>query len=151
MARLVPVEGVPRLHTTPLAVVSVRDARVEVEADDINERRVSLVFQPYQALLVTTSDCFDPPGPMTPGVVVEVLQSEWVQKLKTQQARIDETATFMERARHFILPLQDDFAEVVAWSIKFEFVELGDGEGADRQHAQLPSRRHRSTSSSIEA
>jgi hypothetical protein len=30
---------------------------------------------------------------------------------------VDETGTFMGKARHFILPLQDDFLEVVAWDI----------------------------------
>ncbi len=95
-----------------------------MEVDNVDEGRVRLVFQPYQAVKVTTADCFVAPGDaqLVPNTVLEVLESNWVRSLRSRQERIDETAAFMDRARHFIVPLQDEFAEVVAWDVTWEEV-----------------------------
>jgi hypothetical protein len=124
MKALVPVDGLPLLHTTPLGVVVIRDNRVEIEVDDRDERRIQLLFSPYQAVRVTTFDCFEPLGsdPFPLGTVVEVMESEWMTELRASLRKSDATASFMDKARHFIVPLQDDFAEVVAWEMKWEAV-----------------------------
>jgi len=117
--RFVTVPGIPRLHTTPLAAIQIKNSRVVVEVDDEFESRFALVFEPYQAVRVTTADCYA----LTEGVVLpsktvtEVLDSTWIAELKANLRLVDETADFMNKARHFILPLQDDFLEVAAWNI----------------------------------
>ncbi len=116
------VEGIPRLHTTPLAKVVVECPRVVVELDDEEKKRFRLLFEPYQAVRVVTEDCFYPPEGLTvvPNTVVEVKESPWVQELRENLSHVDHTATFLEKARHYLLPLQDDFLEVVAWKVSYE-------------------------------
>ncbi len=122
MARFVPLSNVPRLHTTPLARIHVADGRIVIEADGEQERRVRFVCEPYQAMRVVTSDCFEVPEGLTirSGVVIEVFDSEWLATLSDALRRNDYTATFMQKARHFLFPLQDDFVEVVAWDVRCE-------------------------------
>jgi hypothetical protein len=122
MKALVPVANIPQLHTTPLAAISVRDSEVRIEVDDADENRGVLVFGTYQAVRVTTADCFDPPDDLSglPTVAMEVVQSGWIEDLRSVLRRSDESATFLDNARHFVVPLQDDFAEVVAWDIRWE-------------------------------
>ncbi|PYS72975.1 MAG: hypothetical protein DMF69_06175 [Acidobacteria bacterium] len=114
-----PVQNVPRLHTTPLASVRVKDSQVIVDVDDEREKRFSVVFKPYQAMRMITADCFAMPddAAILSNTVMEVLDSSWIGELTKGLKRVDETAKFMDQARHFILPLQDDFLEVVAWNI----------------------------------
>jgi hypothetical protein len=120
--KFVRIPQIPRLHSTPLATVRVENARVIVEADDEQEKRVRFVFSPYQAVHVTTADCFSvPKGQMLePGWVVEVIESPRLAELKAALKRMDSTANFMNKARHFLIPAQDDYIEVVAWSVKVE-------------------------------
>jgi hypothetical protein len=117
-----PVPGLPKLHTTPLAIVKADGIRVTVSLDDEFEKRIVLKFEPYQAVRVVTADCFSLPQAHTiiPQTVVEIRDSLWVQELKSVLKRVDHTATFMEKARHFLIPAQDEFIEVVAWEIKWE-------------------------------
>jgi hypothetical protein len=116
---IVPVQNIPRLHTTPLASVQVKDSQVIADVDDELEKRFRLVFKPYQAMRMMTADCYHLPGRATllPNTVMEVLESSWIADLIKNLKQVDETATFLRKARHFILPLQDDFLEVVAWNI----------------------------------
>ncbi len=117
--RTVELQELLKLNTTPLAVVRIENSSVIVEADDEQEQRIRFIMRPYQALRMTTADCFMVPEgvAMRPNRVVEVLDSVWLQELKRNLSVVDATATFMSKARHFIFPLQDDFLEVVAWGI----------------------------------
>jgi hypothetical protein len=98
---------------------------VVIEVDDEHERRFRLLFEPYQALRVVTEDCFDTPDGLAiiPQTVVEVKDSRWVHELQSILARGDHQATFLTKARHFLLPLQDDFLEIVAWNVRCEAIE----------------------------
>ena len=113
------VQNLPRLHTTPLPSIRIEESRVVVDLDDEFERRFQLVFQPYQGVRIITTDCFQVPTGMAemPKAVVEILDSEWITDLKRNLKQTDETANFMEKSRHFIVPLQDKFLEVIAWSV----------------------------------
>lgn len=124
---IVSVDGLPQIHGTPLARVSISGLRVSIEVDDDSEGRMRLIFEPYQAVRVTTADCFEPPGDLSRATsrVVEVVKSSWVEALRRSQRVIDETATFLDKSRHFLVPLQDEFAEVVAWDVRFERLEHG--------------------------
>jgi len=117
--RLKAVRECPRLNSTPLARVEIGSAKVVVEADDIDERRWRFVFSPFQAVRVVTADCFETPGGLMldPHTVVEVVDSPWIAELRASLVRIDQGASFMDRAHHYLLPAQDDFIEVVAWSV----------------------------------
>lgn len=121
----VAVAGLPAIHTTPLARIVVENSKAIVELDDLNERRVRLIFWPYQAVRIITADCFESSqeDSLLPNVVSERRSSPWIQKLLERQRRIDATARFMEKARHFLVPLQDDFLEVIAWDVAWEVVE----------------------------
>ncbi|MGC2659893.1 MAG: hypothetical protein WA324_18195 [Bryobacteraceae bacterium] len=123
----VPVPDIPRLHTTPLASIRVQGSRVIAAVDDEREKRFNLVFVPYQAVRITTSDCYIPPGEVKilRGTVLEVLQSDWIDELTTNLSKVDESATFMNEARHFVVPLQDAFLEVVAWNITTSAADEG--------------------------
>jgi hypothetical protein len=116
------VQKIPQLHVTPLATLTVDGSEVIVEIDDVDEVRWSLRFAPYQAVRVTTADCFD----LKSGEVrfaqrvLELVDSDWIRSLTDVLARTDISATFMCNARHFIIPAQDDFIEVVAWDIHCE-------------------------------
>lgn len=92
-----------------------------MEVDDEEERRIRFTFQPYQAVRVVTADCYSPPAALwiEPQVISEVFDSEWIDQLQRACSRVDETANFMERARHFLVPLQDEFLEIVAWDVKW--------------------------------
>lgn len=117
---IMPVQNVPRLNTTPLASIRIKDSRVIAEVDDEREARFNLIFEPYQAVKITTSDCFALPdtAEFLPNTVMEVEESDWISQLIRSVKKVDESATFMEKARHFIVPLQDDVLEVVAWGVK---------------------------------
>lgn len=116
---LIPIEKFPKLHRTPLATVSIESPKVIVELDDEFEKRFRLYFEPYQAVKVTTSDCFFMEEGMIiiPQTIVQVAESTWLNELRKNLSIIDETADFLDDAKHYIVPLQDDFLEVVAWSI----------------------------------
>ena len=103
---LIPVKNLPRLHVTPLASIQIKNSRVVVEVDDEAERRIELIFQPSQAVRMTTADCFVLPKGVSivQQTLVEVLGSEWITTLKANLKRIDESGAFMEKARHFIIP-----------------------------------------------
>lgn len=121
--RFEPVMGLPKLHTTPLADVHIEGSkapRVVVELDDVNEKRFRLVFETYQAVRVTTADCFWPVVPITSQAVVEVINSPWIAELTAVLKKSDHAATFMQKAKHFLIPAQDDFIEIVAWGVKQE-------------------------------
>jgi hypothetical protein len=100
----------------------VESGSVIAEIDDEHEQRVRLVFQPYQAVRLTTADCFVLPDEIAavPRAVSKIIDSDWLAALRANLKRVDETATFMDKAQHFLVPLQDDFLEVAAWSVRIE-------------------------------
>jgi len=104
------------LSTNPVARVSIENADVTVELTD-HVSTLRLRFHPYQSVRVTTVDCFALSGDMfiTPRTLMEVRDSDWIDELRKSQALVDETATFMDKSRHFVIPCDDTFVEVVAW------------------------------------
>ena len=116
------VEGLPKLHTTPLASISCIATKIIVAVDDENEARIKLAFQPYQAMKLVTADCFDFPDGMSiiPQTIIEIRNSTWIDELRNSLWLTDHNADFMDKAKHYLLPLQDDFLEIVAWSVEVE-------------------------------
>jgi hypothetical protein len=118
--KLIELPHLRKLNVTPLALLQVQGASVIVDVDDEHEQRIRLILRPYQALRMTTADCFvSLEGlPLKPQLIMEVVASEWLEELKQNLRLVDSSATFMAKARHFVFPLQDDFLEVAAWDIE---------------------------------
>lgn len=110
----------PRIHSTPLANITSVDSKLLIELDDINEKRFCLCFNPYQAFQVITADCYSPPVGITILLqgVYEIFGSSWINRLEDVALKCDHDSTFMKKSRHFIIPLQDQFLEVIAWDIQ---------------------------------
>ena len=113
------------IHCTPLERVEVEAGTIIVYLDNINEERFKLVFNVCQGLKVTASDCvsyssFKNDFCFSDGIyhryILEVEDSGWVRQLKKDLT--DRDATFLERSRHFILPLQDVVIEILAYEIE---------------------------------
>lgn len=115
-----PVAGLPVLHATPLPSVVCEPPAVFVEVDDEQEKRFTIEFTPFQAMKMTTADCFCPPEGVSivPQVILEVQESKWIDELTRVLSSTDRDADFMNKARHFLVPLQDDFLEVIAWGVR---------------------------------
>jgi len=124
MATITAIEGLPKLHVTPLASVICNAPKIIVEADDEKESRVRFTFEPYQAIRMVTADCFDVPDGMSiiPQTIMEIQNSTWIDQLRSTLKMTDCDADFMDKARHFLFPLQDDFLEIVAWDVRVESV-----------------------------
>ncbi|GIW82875.1 MAG: hypothetical protein KatS3mg105_4682 [Gemmatales bacterium] len=121
MARLTILRELTELNAVPIARTFVEGAKVIIELDDGN-RKIRLAFSPYQALRVTTADCFAVPEGMmiTPRTIMEVEESDWIAELKKSLAEVDAMADFMDKSRHFLVPAYDHFIEIAAWSVKHE-------------------------------
>jgi hypothetical protein len=116
-----PVPGSPTIHRVPRPEITIQRAAVTITLDDAGDHRHSFVFSPYQAVRVTTQDCFLAPpdsGFRKDGVFV-VEDSPWIAELKSALAQVDRLATFLERSHHFVVPSGDDIVEVVAWEVRW--------------------------------
>jgi len=121
MARLITLKELTELKAVPISKTHVEGAKVIVELDD-DEQQIRLAFSPYQALRVTTADCFALPENMmiAPQTIMEVEESDWIAELKKSLAEVDESADFMDKSRHFLVPAYDDFIEIAAWNVEHE-------------------------------
>ncbi len=89
--------------------------------DGVDEQRWSFSFQPYQAVRITTQDCFlvSPSSGLYKGGVFLVEESPWIADLKAALHQIDQFATFLDQAHHYVIPSGDDVVEVVAWCMRW--------------------------------
>jgi hypothetical protein len=103
--------------------------------DDVNKKRWKIVFKVYQAVKLTVNECtgfnFLKGGdlddacfidgeshPISRCFIMEVEDSEWIKDLKEKLSKVDPSADFMDKAKHFLLPLYDHIIEIIAWDIK---------------------------------
>lgn len=119
MAELKVIHKLSTMSASPDARAIVEGSKVKVELDD-DERKLRLSFAPYQALRITTADCFAVTDDivLTPRTIMEVLDSDWLLTLRTALAQADESASFLDRSHHFLIPACDDVIEVVAWELE---------------------------------
>jgi len=115
------------INNVPLDEMRITSNSLIINFDDINEKRCEIIFKPYQALKVTTADCFDKDillinGNLETGRyqqhILEVENSEWIEELKNILLETDPNANFLEKARHFILDMGDNIIEIIATNIK---------------------------------
>ena len=121
------------INNVPLEHISIEEYVIVIELDDVNENRYRMVFKPYQALKITTADCFDKDillirESFELGIyqrhILEVENSEWIMQLKKALKENDEDASFMKESRHFIVDLRDNILEISA--VDFELSEIKD-------------------------
>lgn len=111
------------INNVPLGKISVEQNAVTIDFDDIYERRHKIQFIPYQAIKITTADCFRKDVLLTDETLAsgryqryipEIENSQWIDQLKRALKEIDENASFMEHAGHFVLDLGDEIVEIAA-------------------------------------
>ena len=120
------IEELPLLARACEPVIHIAARRIEVAHEAAGGAPLELRFQPYQALRLTTMDCFVVNGPdeYTPGRLTCRRVSPWLDALRAALHETDPRARFMDRALHFTLPAGDDVLEVAAWKVE---IRLGAG------------------------
>ena len=121
-ADFAPLDDGPALPRVMSPRITIARRGVEAVVSDVDDRDVTLRFRPYQAVRLTTIDCFLAPGDLPRHLdgVHWARTSPWLDELTGALAEIDHTAEFMQRAIHFLLPAGDDVLEVVAFGITVE-------------------------------
>ena len=113
------------IHTTPLEKMSVSANSIEIFLDDIKENRIKITAKPYQAIKITTIDCVSSLDYKNDYCyrdgrfhrhILEIEDSSLVNELKEKTS----DSSFLEKSRHFVLPLQENIVELVAYDIKLE-------------------------------
>lgn len=111
------------INTTPLETLTIKGTAIAFSFDDSEEIRRTILFSPYQYVHVLTEDCIDYEWLNTfySGIgIYEVKKSALILDLKYQLQENDAHANFLEKARHFIIPLQDNLIEIIAWNMQCE-------------------------------
>ena len=125
-----------QIHNVPMETILLDESgKFEscIMLDDINEKRWKIVFKAYQALKLTAVDCveyeegyfknfcYQKEGESflsSCRYILEVIDSEWINELKENLLKNDTEANFMDKARHFVLPLYDYHIEIIAWDLE---------------------------------
>lgn len=112
------------IHTTPLEKISIDGNTIDITLDDINEKRYHIVARPYQAIKIVTIDCVSSKDYYNEFCyrdgryhrhILQIQDSPMIDELKRNLT--DEHATFLNDARHYVLPLQDNIIEFIAKEI----------------------------------
>ena len=116
-----PIPGAPQVHPVPVPELAVEKAKVRLALDGTDGQRRTFMFFPYQAIRVTTQDCFvvPPESGIYKGGVFLVDDSPWIADLKKSLSQIDQHANFLDKSHHYVIPSGDDIVEVVAWNLKW--------------------------------
>jgi hypothetical protein len=123
--RYILIPNSPLIHLVPLMELAIAKSQVKLSLDDADEQRRHIIFRPYQAIRVTTEDCFlvPPDSGFYKGGVFMVEDSPWLVELGQALSRIDRRAKFLDKSYHYVIPSGDDIVEVVAWKIEWNDVE----------------------------
>lgn len=114
-----------KIHECPLEKFYVAKGSIKIVIDDIYENSKSLIFQPYQAIRITSVDCADLSiidscaDVFATGkyqrYLLEETESTWIPKLR--ETLVDPDDDFLIKSRHFVLHLGDNLVEIVAWNV----------------------------------
>jgi hypothetical protein len=115
-----PMADIPAPDPVLSPRITVAERAIEVVVTDRDDRRITMRFQPYQAMRMTTGDCYRPTDgrPGHPERIEWARSSALLDELTAALAEVDSRATFMEDAVHVIIPAGDDVLEVVATRIE---------------------------------
>lgn len=112
------------IHTTPLEKISMNTYSIDITLDDIHERRYRISAKPYQAFRVTCIDCLSSEdyyneycyrGGRFHRHILQIEDSPIIDELKS--GLVDTTATFLNDAKHYVLPLQEILVDIVTWKL----------------------------------
>ena len=115
------------IHTTPLEKISIDTNSIEILLDDITETRYRISVKPYQAIRIVTIDCVSSVDYHNEYCfrdgryhrhILQMENSDFLSALRGKAYRSD----FLEKANHFVLPLQEILIELIAYDIKVEKV-----------------------------
>lgn len=110
------------IHSVPLEKIEITDTAIKINYDDINENRVYLTFNTYQAFKIITIDCvsaqdyyndFCYKNGIHHRYILEIIDSPWIKNLKSSLT--DVTANFLDKAHHYFLLLGDNVLEIIAF------------------------------------
>ncbi len=111
------------IHTTPLEELFIDSNSITIFFDDINENRYKMIAEPYQAINITTIDCASSEYYnfcYRDGIFHRnILQVENSELLCSLIKRANEKQ-FLMNSKHYVLPLQDNLIEFLAYDIKIE-------------------------------
>ena len=113
------------IHTTPLEELFIDSSSITIFFDDINENRYKMIAEPYQAINITTIDCVSCKEYYNSfcyrdGIFHRhILQVENSELLCSLIKRANEKHFLMD-SKHYVLPLQDNLIEFLAYDIKIE-------------------------------
>ena len=113
------VPHTPVLQRVSYPVIEIKDRLIRVSLEDVQGNPIQLEFQPYQAMRLTTQDCFlaQPGSERLHSRILYQKTSPWLAELKAALKVIDRTADFMDQALHFTIPAGDDVLEIAAWKV----------------------------------
>lgn len=109
------------IHTTPLEKILIDAYTINISLDDINEKRYKIIVKPYQAIKVVSIDCVSSKDYYNEFCywdgryhrhILQIEDSPMISDLKVNM--VNKNATFLNVAKHFVLPLQDILIEFVA-------------------------------------
>src|SRR5581483_6704765 len=115
---IMPIESIPAFHSVPHSDIHIRSSpnTIIILVDSEKEERICLRFSPYQAIRVTTDDCFSMRqyGTFPFARLCIIHNSLWKAELKRVLQSVDHNATFLDDAKHFILFTTEGAIEIVA-------------------------------------
>ena len=116
------------IHSTPLEKISIDSNSIEILLDDVAENRYKISAKPYQAIKIVTIDCASSVDYHNDYCFRDgryhrhILLIENSDFLNTLREKTSEN-NFLEKAKHFVLPLQDNIIELIAYDLNVEKVE----------------------------
>ena len=117
------------IHATPLEKVEIDSHKIKIYLDDVNEERYVITACPIQAFKLVTIDCcvvrdyfneYCFRGGIYHTHILEVEDSDWLKELKEVLTKTDESATFLNSAKHYVFPLQENVIEIIACGLVVE-------------------------------
>jgi len=116
------------IHTTPLEKISIDANSLEILLDDVYENRYKIFVSPYQSVKIITIDCVSSADYFNEYCfrdgryhrhILQIENSGLIEELKKSGA----PASFINNAKHFVLPLQEILIEVIAFELNVEGVK----------------------------
>ena len=101
----------------PFGSVEIKNSEVEVCAHNKENKLVLIKFKDFQSVKLTSNECTKIKIENYSNIL-EVLNSNWINKLTEKFKNQDEIINFENNARHFIIPLETQILEVISWAIE---------------------------------
>jgi hypothetical protein len=108
-------------HEVSLSSIAWESSTLVLQADDENEIKKRLQFSPIQAFKLITNDCWINRTELIKNwKIIEVENSTWIYELQKNAQIIDNDADFLDKSKHYIIPLCDAILEIVFWNMSIE-------------------------------